>query len=169
MLFRIDYLQYIAYLYLFGLSITGISCVLSSCYLGRLCRQFDFVFGRFEFWWQAACIPLALSGRDICGSAITGSGKVSSLLLSLDVFKFVTSCFSVPDIVHILLMCFHADSCICTTYAREVVVPSKTHACNKGPHSYSNQRIGRPVSVTIVRIFSLGLYLFCKNIPNIPF
>jgi superfamily II DNA/RNA helicase len=26
---------------------------------------------------QAACIPLALTGRDICGSAITGSGKVS--------------------------------------------------------------------------------------------
>ncbi|XP_023553587.1 DEAD-box ATP-dependent RNA helicase 28-like [Cucurbita pepo subsp. pepo] len=25
---------------------------------------------------QAACIPLALTGRDICGSAITGSGKV---------------------------------------------------------------------------------------------
>lgn len=25
---------------------------------------------------QAACVPLALSGRDICGSAITGSGKV---------------------------------------------------------------------------------------------
>ncbi|GJM95675.1 hypothetical protein PR202_ga12446 [Eleusine coracana subsp. coracana] len=26
---------------------------------------------------EAACIPLALTGRDICGSAITGSGKVS--------------------------------------------------------------------------------------------
>lgn len=25
---------------------------------------------------QAACIPLAMAGRDICGSAITGSGKV---------------------------------------------------------------------------------------------
>lgn len=25
---------------------------------------------------QAACVPLALTGRDICGSAITGSGKV---------------------------------------------------------------------------------------------
>lgn len=25
---------------------------------------------------QAACIPLALTGRDICGSAVTGSGKV---------------------------------------------------------------------------------------------
>lgn len=33
------------------------------------------------FWllfWQAACIPLALTGRDICGSAVTGSGKVST-------------------------------------------------------------------------------------------
>jgi ATP-dependent RNA helicase DDX27 len=28
-------------------------------------------------FWQAACIPLALTGRDICGSAVTGSGKVS--------------------------------------------------------------------------------------------
>ncbi|KAF3786132.1 DEAD-box ATP-dependent RNA helicase 28 [Nymphaea thermarum] len=27
---------------------------------------------------QAACIPLALTGRDICGSAITGSGKVTA-------------------------------------------------------------------------------------------
>ncbi|XP_039028878.1 DEAD-box ATP-dependent RNA helicase 28-like [Hibiscus syriacus] len=26
---------------------------------------------------QAACIPLALTGSDICGSAVTGSGKGS--------------------------------------------------------------------------------------------
>ncbi|KAK9946918.1 hypothetical protein M0R45_012357 [Rubus argutus] len=30
---------------------------------------------------QAACIPLALSGRDICGSAITGSGKTAAFAL----------------------------------------------------------------------------------------
>ncbi|KAJ4799538.1 ATP-dependent RNA helicase DRS1 [Rhynchospora pubera] len=30
---------------------------------------------------QAACIPLALSGRDICGSAITGSGKTAAFSL----------------------------------------------------------------------------------------
>ncbi|KAI3922627.1 hypothetical protein MKX01_006316 [Papaver californicum] len=30
---------------------------------------------------QAACIPLALSGRDICGSAITGSGKTAAFTL----------------------------------------------------------------------------------------
>ncbi|XP_054819312.1 DEAD-box ATP-dependent RNA helicase 28 [Prosopis cineraria] len=30
---------------------------------------------------QAACIPLALTGRDICGSAITGSGKTAAFSL----------------------------------------------------------------------------------------
>ncbi|WOL09700.1 DEAD-box ATP-dependent RNA helicase 28 isoform X2 [Canna indica] len=30
---------------------------------------------------QAACIPLALAGRDICGSAITGSGKTAAFTL----------------------------------------------------------------------------------------
>ncbi|KAJ7960731.1 DEAD-box ATP-dependent RNA helicase [Quillaja saponaria] len=30
---------------------------------------------------QAACLPLALSGRDICGSAITGSGKTAAFAL----------------------------------------------------------------------------------------
>lgn len=55
--------------------------------------------------------------------------------------------FLLIPFVHILLLCFHADSCICTTYFREVVVPSKAHACNKGPHSYSDQRVGSPVSI----------------------
>ncbi|EIE22682.1 DEAD-domain-containing protein [Coccomyxa subellipsoidea C-169] len=32
---------------------------------------------------QAACIPLALAGRDICGSAITGSGKTAAFALPL--------------------------------------------------------------------------------------
>lgn len=30
---------------------------------------------------QAACIPLALAGRDICGSAMTGSGKTAAFAL----------------------------------------------------------------------------------------
>ncbi|CAK8565529.1 unnamed protein product [Lathyrus sativus] len=30
---------------------------------------------------QAACVPLALTGRDICGSAITGSGKTAAFAL----------------------------------------------------------------------------------------
>ncbi|KAK9828521.1 hypothetical protein WJX72_000533 [[Myrmecia] bisecta] len=30
---------------------------------------------------QAACIPLALNGRDICGSAVTGSGKTAAFAL----------------------------------------------------------------------------------------
>ncbi|KAK9837918.1 hypothetical protein WJX74_007671 [Apatococcus lobatus] len=32
---------------------------------------------------QAACIPLALTGRDICGSAVTGSGKTAAFVLPL--------------------------------------------------------------------------------------
>lgn len=32
---------------------------------------------------QAACIPLALTGRDISGSAVTGSGKTAAFMLPL--------------------------------------------------------------------------------------
>ena len=32
---------------------------------------------------QAACIPLALTGRDVCGSAVTGSGKTAAFALPL--------------------------------------------------------------------------------------
>ncbi|KDD75169.1 DEAD/DEAH box helicase, partial [Helicosporidium sp. ATCC 50920] len=32
---------------------------------------------------QAACIPLALAGRDVCGSAVTGSGKTAAYCLPL--------------------------------------------------------------------------------------
>ena len=32
---------------------------------------------------QAACIPLGLTGRDICGSASTGSGKTAAFTLPL--------------------------------------------------------------------------------------
>ena len=31
---------------------------------------------------QAACIPLALTGRDLCASAITGSGKVRAVIIT---------------------------------------------------------------------------------------
>ncbi|KAI8466360.1 MAG: P-loop containing nucleoside triphosphate hydrolase protein [Monoraphidium minutum] len=32
---------------------------------------------------QAACVPLALAGRDICGSAVTGSGKTAAFALPI--------------------------------------------------------------------------------------
>jgi ATP-dependent RNA helicase DDX27 len=32
---------------------------------------------------QAACVPLALAGRDVCGSAVTGSGKTAAFALPL--------------------------------------------------------------------------------------
>lgn len=38
------------------------------------------------FMTQAACIPLALTGRDICGSAVTGSGKVCGFLFLFPLF-----------------------------------------------------------------------------------
>ncbi|KAK1407791.1 hypothetical protein QVD17_39418 [Tagetes erecta] len=44
---------------------------------------------------QAACIPLALTGRDICGSAITGSGKLSPVLTCCD------SVFNLPHRTHL--------------------------------------------------------------------
>ncbi len=59
---------------------------------------------------QAACIPLALTGRDICGSAVTGSGK--------------TAAFSLPLLERLL----HRDRRIAATYvlvlapARELAV-----------------------------------------------
>ena len=59
---------------------------------------------------QAACIPLALTGRDICGSAITGSGK--------------TAAFSLPLLERLL----HRNRRVATTYvlvlapARELAV-----------------------------------------------
>ncbi|CAA0842234.1 DEAD-box ATP-dependent RNA helicase 28 [Striga hermonthica] len=37
--------------------------------------------GPVKLWVTAACIPLALTGRDICGSAITGSGKTAAFAL----------------------------------------------------------------------------------------
>lgn len=40
----------------------------------------EFIFCCVYMFGQAAGIPIALTGRDICGSAITGSGKVFYLL-----------------------------------------------------------------------------------------
>ncbi|KAI9115597.1 hypothetical protein K1719_013266 [Acacia pycnantha] len=47
---------------------------------------------------QAACIPLALTGRDICGSAITGSGK--------------TAAFSLPTLERLLELAVQVHSMI---------------------------------------------------------
>jgi ATP-dependent RNA helicase DDX27 len=55
---------------------------------------------------QAACIPLGLTGRDICGSAITGSGK--------------TAAFTLPLLERLL----HRDKRISATYVL-VLVPAR--------------------------------------------
>ena len=43
---------------------------------------------------QAACIPLALTGRDLCASAITGSGK-SYLFLCIISHGLLFSCVKI--------------------------------------------------------------------------
>jgi ATP-dependent RNA helicase DDX27 len=55
---------------------------------------------------QAACIPLGLTGRDICGSAITGSGK--------------TAAFTLPLLERLL----HRDKRISATYVL-ILVPAR--------------------------------------------
>jgi len=55
---------------------------------------------------QAACVPLGLTGRDICGSAITGSGK--------------TAAFTLPLLERLL----HRDKRISATYVL-VLVPAR--------------------------------------------
>lgn len=55
---------------------------------------------------QAACIPLGLTGRDICGSAITGSGK--------------TAAFTLPILERLL----HRDKRISATYVL-ILVPAR--------------------------------------------
>ncbi|KAJ1255389.1 hypothetical protein BS78_K247700 [Paspalum vaginatum] len=55
---------------------------------------------------QAACIPLALTGRDICGSAITGSGK--------------TAAFSLPVLERLL---FRPKRCTCNQGA--ILTPTR--------------------------------------------
>ncbi|XP_057430930.1 DEAD-box ATP-dependent RNA helicase 28-like [Lotus japonicus] len=59
---------------------------------------------------QAACIPLALSGRDICASAITGSGK--------------TAAFALPILERLLFRPkqMRAISALCLTPTRELAV-----------------------------------------------
>ena len=55
---------------------------------------------------QAACIPLGLTGRDICGSAITGSGK--------------TAAFTLPILERLL----HRDKRVNATYVL-ILVPAR--------------------------------------------
>eukprot|EP00889_Picochlorum_renovo_P003835 jgi/Picre1/30865/NNA_006224.t1 len=70
---------------------------------------------------QAACIPLALTGRDICGSAITGSGK--------------TAAFSLPLLERLL----YRDKRVSATYVL-ILVPAK-RAC--GPSSLMIERLAQ--------------------------
>lgn len=59
---------------------------------------------------QAACVPLALTGRDICGSALTGSGK--------------TAAFALPVLERLLFRPkrIHAIRVLILTPARELAV-----------------------------------------------
>ena len=75
---------------------------------------------------QAACVPLALTGRDICGSAVTGSGKVKLLLsLSLNtkkMSKWKTWWFYLFGLL--------PDCCFCIAITRKASVPTSKDTCN---------------------------------------
>lgn len=62
---------------------------------------------------QAACIPLAMAGRDICGSAVTGSGK--------------TAAFGLPTLERLL----HRDKRVAATYVL-VLTPVRELAVQVG-------------------------------------
>ncbi len=74
---------------------------------------------------QAACIPLALAGRDICGSAVTGSGK--------------TAAFALPILERLLYRCAATACCCCmlgclvasvlSVSARELMAPPASCCC----------------------------------------
>lgn len=91
---------------------------------------------------QAACIPIALMGRDICASAMTGSGKVylcnkeyheSDYLFFFFIVKklfCLTSGKKNSSDVCYIVVSFHTDSSICLADIRKAAISSEESTCH---------------------------------------
>lgn len=105
-----------------------------------------------------------MSGRDICGSAITGSGKVhfdSELLderLSSLLFVF-----------QLRFLSFCLDGCFCITYTGEIIVSPEAGSCHKSPYSDSCERTGSTVSSNLLPGYVITISLFHMHIMCIHF
>ena len=123
-----------------SLHIENLLCCSIWMMVGRL-----YTIGIDRPWYMWKCHYWVREGKPLCFFSFNDYEFVILCYCALQFSDWVVRC-----VLSMLLLCFNADSCICTSHFREVVVPSKTHACNKGPHSYANQRVGSPVSVLIM-------------------
>lgn len=102
---------------------------------------------------QAACIPLALTGRDICGSAITGSGKVSATDFFLGAHLHLL--LFLQTYVHCVLDCCFLPACIGTS-----TFSPKAYPCNPSANFNSNKGIGCTVGYCFYFPYLSAAYSF---------